>query len=89
MSRVELPEEGMDAHRIEPLMTMPEVARLLRISRRGLQDIIRRHPYYREVGRKKLFTMSDYENLLEALKCPSPSSPDCAPPSLPPRDRQK
>src|SRR5262245_55546119 len=56
------------------LRTMDEVAEELRVSRRWLQDFLVDHPYYREVGRKKLFTPEDIVRLIGALPCPGSSS---------------
>src|SRR5215813_8308240 len=54
---------------ITALYTMDEAAKELRVSR-WLQDFIQRHPYYRMVGRKKLFTSEDVARLIGALPCP-------------------
>src|SRR5262249_15093889 len=56
------------------LLTMDEAAKELRISRRWLQDFIKRYPYYRTVGRKKLFNSEDISRLIGALPCPGSSS---------------
>ena len=56
------------------LHTMDETARQLRVSRRWLQDFIQCHPYYRNAGRKKLFTAEDINRLIEAMSCPESSS---------------
>jgi excisionase family DNA binding protein len=56
------------------LYTMDEAAKELRVSRRWLQEFIQRHPYYRTVGRKKLFTAEDLARLIGALPCPGSSS---------------
>jgi hypothetical protein len=52
------------------LFTMNEVAGQMRVSRRWLQDFIQVHPYYRMVGRKKLFTPEDINRLIESLPVP-------------------
>ncbi len=54
--------------------TLDEVAQLFRVSRRTLQDFLRLHPYYRRLGRRKLFTEDDITRLYEALPCPSSST---------------
>src|SRR4029077_7432698 len=53
------------------LRTVDEVAALFRVSKRTLQDFLRLHPYYRRLGRRKLFTEADIARLYEALPCPS------------------
>lgn len=42
-------------------LTMDEAAAELRVSRRALQDILKRHPFYYPNGRRKLFTEADIE----------------------------
>jgi len=49
-------------------MTMQEAADVLRMSRRALQDVIKRHPYYYPVGRRKVFTSEDVERIRAALR---------------------
>jgi hypothetical protein len=61
------------------LLTMEDVAIRLHISRRKLQDILKDLPYYREVGRRKLFTESDFAALIEALPSPAKAMPAQAP----------
>jgi excisionase family DNA binding protein len=60
------------------LFTVEEVAARFRVSRRTLQAFIREHPYYRTLGRRKLFTEADIARLYEALTCPSSLSGDTA-----------
>src|SRR5262249_43034173 len=55
------------------LFTLDEVASRFRVSRRSFQSLIRQHPYYRTLGRRKLFTETDIGRLYEALSCPSNS----------------
>ena len=50
----------------EKLYTLEEVAERFRVSRRTLQDFLRDHPYYRTLGRRKLFTEADITRLYEA-----------------------
>jgi hypothetical protein len=53
------------------LNTMDEVAAILRISRRTLQDLIKIHPYYKVVGkRRKLFSLTDIEKICDAVQFP-------------------
>jgi hypothetical protein len=61
--------------------TMEEVAERFRVSRRTMQDFIKDYPYYRVLGRRKLFTDQDILALAEKLECPSNSSADTARPS--------
>lgn len=52
--------------------TMDEVAAMLRISRRTLQDLIKIHPHYKVAGkRRKLFSESDITKICEAIQCRS------------------
>lgn len=60
------------------LYTIDEVAQRFRVSRRKLQAIIRDRPYYRVIGRRKLFTEADIQRLYESLPCPSNLSVDTA-----------
>jgi hypothetical protein len=55
------------------LFTLEEVAARFRVSRRTLQDFVRIHPYYRRLGRRKLFTEADIARLYEALPCSNSS----------------
>ena len=54
--------------------TIDEVAAHFRVSRRKLQEHIRRFPYFRLFGRRKLFTETDIVRLYEALPCHSNSN---------------
>jgi len=56
------------------LFTMDEAAVEMRVSRRWLQDFIQDHPYYRLVGRKKLFEPEHINRLIGAMPCPGSSS---------------
>lgn len=55
------------------LYTLDETAERFRVSRRTMQDFVRRFPFYRTLGRRKLFTEEDIASLYEALPCPSSS----------------
>jgi excisionase family DNA binding protein len=59
---------------LQRLYTVEEVAARFRVSRRTLQAHIRRFPFYRLLGRRKLFTEADIARLYEALPCPSNSN---------------
>ena len=59
--------------------TMDEAAELIHVSRRSMQEIVKRHPFYYVNGHKKLFTEADIAAIVtglrqEALPCPSPSN---------------
>jgi hypothetical protein len=58
------------------LYTSEEVAEQFRVSRRTLENFLRHHPYFRRLGRRKLFTEADVARLYEALPCPSGLSED-------------
>lgn len=57
------------------LFTMVEAAKEMRASRRWLQEYIKKNPYYRLRGNRKVFTAEDIIKLQEALPCPSTSMP--------------
>lgn len=50
--------------------TLDEVAERFRVSRRTMQDFIRAHPFYRQIGRRKLFTEDDIHSLAGAMESP-------------------
>ncbi|RRY22076.1 DNA-binding protein [Brucella anthropi] len=60
------------------IFSMNEAADRLRIGRRTLQEIIKRHAFYFTVGHKKFFTEKDLDAIVEGLrretKCHSSSS---------------
>jgi hypothetical protein len=60
------------------LFTLDEVAATFRVSPRKMREHVRLHPFYRILGRRKLFTRSDIKALYEALECPSSSSEEPA-----------
>ncbi len=47
---------------------------MLRIKRRRLQMLLHEFPFYRMIGRRKVFTRGDLEKIVEALPQPSASS---------------
>lgn len=49
-------------------LTLEEAAAHFRVSRRFFQDFIASHPFYRVLGRRKLFFSDDIHRLTEALK---------------------
>ena len=53
------------------LLTLDEVAKKFRVSRRTMQEYIKLHPYYRVLGRRKLFGEADISRLFEALGRPA------------------
>jgi excisionase family DNA binding protein len=56
-------------------LTLDEVAAYFRVSKRTMLEYVRQHPYYRMIGKRKLFTQADVLALEESLKCPSNSAP--------------
>lgn len=59
-----------DAPSLPVVFTMNEVAARLRISRRALQELVKKHPFYANNGRKKLFAEADIVALWEAMRSP-------------------
>jgi excisionase family DNA binding protein len=59
---------------MDELLTLDEVAARFRVSRRTMQEHVKRYPFYRTLGRRKLFTEADVNHLYEVLECPSNSS---------------
>ena len=57
------------------LLTLDEVAARLHVSRRWLQGFLKGRPFGRMAGRKRLFTEDDFVSIINALPCPSSSSP--------------
>ena len=56
----------------EPLLyIMDEAAEMLRIKRRRLQMLLHEYPFYRMIGRRKVFTSGDLKKIIEALPRPS------------------
>ena len=51
------------------LFTIDETAEQLRVSRRWLQDFIKRWPFYKIAGRRKVFTPQDIILLHAKLPC--------------------
>src|SRR5260370_98212 len=64
----------MTATPLDEILTLDEAAAYLPVSERTLRGILREHPCYRKAGRRFIFTRSDIEDLLEHLRCHSPSS---------------
>lgn len=52
---------------------MDEAAERLHVSRRAMQEIVKRHPHYYPNGKRKLFTEADIAALLRALGRPAPA----------------
>lgn len=59
----------------EKLYTLVEAAEYFRVSRRTFQNHIKRHPFYRSIGRKKLFSDSDLARLYDSLPTPQNRDP--------------
>lgn len=51
-------------------LTLNEAAAHFRVSRRAFQDIIARYPFYRMMGRRKLFFPDDVARIRDALPRP-------------------
>jgi hypothetical protein len=60
------------------LFTLQEVAEMFHVSPRTMNEHVRKFPFCRMIGRRKLFTKADIKALYEALPCPSGSSEDPA-----------
>jgi hypothetical protein len=56
------------------LYALDEVAERFRVSRRTMIGFVCRHPFYRLIEKRKLFTEADIKALYEALSRPSSSS---------------
>src|SRR6516225_1496597 len=69
---------GLDSLKVgnmtEQPKTLEEAAAHFRVSRRFFQDFLSNHPFYRVMGRRKLFFPDDIRRLTEALKRPCHSS---------------
>jgi len=60
------------------LFTLDEVAEMFRVSPRTMKEHVRKFPFCRKIGGRKLFTKADITALYEALPCPSNSNEDPA-----------
>jgi excisionase family DNA binding protein len=72
------PEQHPEAPRI---YTLDEAAARMRMSRRYLQELVKKHPFYALKGRQKLFTDADLLQLLDAMrphKAPAAEVPPAA-----------
>lgn len=65
----------MAAPKPEPIefITIEQVAERLHVSRRKVQDLIKVHPFYRRLGRRKLFSVEDFNALVAKLPCGAPA----------------
>ena len=61
------------------LYTLAETAAIFRVSKRVFAQFIADKPFYRTIGRAKLFTDQDIAQLYEAMECPSKSTSAPAP----------
>jgi hypothetical protein len=61
------------------LYTLAETAAIFRVSKRVFAQFIADKPFYRTIGRAKLFTDQDISQLYEAMKGPSKSTSVPAP----------
>jgi Helix-turn-helix domain len=50
------------------IYTLDEAAEELRVSRRSLQEIIKRHPFFAKNGRVYLFSESDIRSIWEGMR---------------------
>src|SRR3990167_9822046 len=68
----------MNSPALDHNFTMDEVAGWLRVSRRQLQELVKRHPFFYGNGNRKLFSEDDLLSLRTAMRqeseCPSSSS---------------
>lgn len=71
------PEHPPDVPRI---YTLDEAAVRLRMSRRYLQELVKKHLFYALKGRQKMFTDADLNQLLEAMR-PHKDPPAEVPPA--------
>src|SRR3979490_438876 len=69
-----LPIAANDNEPLGPIYKFDEAAAKLRVGKRSLQEIIKRHPHYAKNGRVYLFTENDIRLILEGLHCHSSSS---------------
>ena len=53
--------------------TIVETAEIFRVSRRTFEDFVAVHPFYRQIGKRKLFTEADIAALAEKMECQSKS----------------
>jgi hypothetical protein len=63
------------------LYTMDEAASIFRVKKRVFAEFIADKPFYRVIGRAKLFTDQDIVQLYEAMACPSNSASAATPPT--------
>ncbi len=56
---------------IPPLLTMDEVCNRLRVSRRWLQDFLKKHPHYLKAGNRYRFTEAHVQQIMEAMAAPA------------------
>ena len=65
--------DEQNVNELSPLLTFNDVTSQLRVSRRWLQDFLKKHPFYLKAGNRYRFTEGHLEQLTEAMSCPSPS----------------
>lgn len=60
------------------IYSMQEATVALRCSRRFLQDLIKKYPFYASKGGRKMFSEDDIRDLWKAMRCPSPSQSEAS-----------
>src|ERR1700730_11590376 len=74
-----LPIAANDNGPLGRIYTFDEAATELRVGKRSLQDIVKRHPHYAKNGRVYLFSENDIRLIWEGLRCHSSSQSEKAP----------
>lgn len=63
--------ETLNVRMPAPPLTLDEAAAHFRVKRRFFQDVIAKFPFYRTLGRRKLFFPDDIERITDSLNRPS------------------
>src|SRR5262245_62547040 len=71
---LKMPNAANNSSPLGRIFSLEEAAAHLRVSRRALQEIIKRHPFYAKNGRVYLFSESDVLNIWEGMRFHSNSS---------------
>jgi hypothetical protein len=64
-----IPLPANDNRPLGRIYTFDETAEELRVSKRALQGIIKRHPHYAKNGRVYLFSENDIQLIWEGMRC--------------------
>ena len=67
------PQYANDNNPIGRIFTFDEAAKGLGVSKRSLQEIVKRHPHYARNGRVYLFCENDIRLIWEGMRCHSSS----------------